>query len=132
MVVRAGREGGEVELSLQNCHCGLRRSMPEVVLPDPNDPREWIVCLLFAVVIAFCVYFLLCPLPPRGKTRVVDTSIRPPRTPECNGDRSSSSTTLASTPRSGTPKTRKSTDPRGLECVRIPEGNALWLNKQPD
>lgn len=123
----------------------LRRSMPAVVLPDPNDPREWIVCLLVAVVVAFSMYFLLRPLPTRGRTRVMDMTISPPRTPpEIDGERSNSPTlsSRAPSPRSGTRTSHfplshsflhtKLTSPCGAGGAAIPESAALRLNQQPD
>ena len=48
--------------------------MPGVVLPTPGEPREWIVCLFLGVVIVFSMFILLRPLPPRGRTLVMDLS----------------------------------------------------------
>ena len=44
--------------------------MAGIVLPAADDPREWIVCLLFALVLAFSTYMTVWKeMAVRGKTQ---------------------------------------------------------------
>ena len=69
------------------------------VLPRSSDPREWIVCLYLGVVIAFSIYTLRCPLPPR-RTRVMDLSGISPTSESGSPPRVRSRTSSPSTPSS--------------------------------